>query len=1084
MSNFAFLEKYEKDIAALGSKAESYLHTDPNTCLIKVRQFAEMLAQFVAVKLSIPEWERDNQLNLLNQFKHRGVFGETALSLFHGIRKAGNRAVHTGAGTHRDARHQLMMAWKISVTFHRAAAKEHDFNPEFIEPPKPKDAQKEILMVREAAVKYQTQAEAANQELEELRNKLKIIQGNVDSQGAEQAKQTLQRVYSESNDLKLDEKETRLLIDEQLRDAGWEVDTETLRHSKGARPEKNKFKAIAEWPTEHGPADYALFHGMRLLAVVEAKKKRTDVKGSLEQAKRYARGLNTGSSAELMGEWNEFKTPFLFATNGRPYLEQLKEKSGIWFLDARLNTNLPRPIVGWYTPEGLSQLFLKEESKALENLQNESKDYLPLREYQKEAIDNIEKSIIEGNREIMIAMATGTGKTRTCIGLAYRLIKSGRFRRVLFLVDRTSLGSQAADSFTELKIEENKSFTQIYDIKDLKDIDVDSDTRVHFSTVQGLVKRVLYPSKEESLPIPVDQYDCIIVDECHRGYTLDKELSEEEFDYRDEKDYISKYRRVIEHFDAVKIGLTATPALHTKEIFGDPVYTYSYREAVIDGFLVDHHEPYLIKTKLSEEGIKWDRGDTIQVYDPATSSLEELSELPDELEMELGDFNTRVITEEFNKVVCEQLAQHIEWNGDRKTIIFCARDDHADMVVRLLNEAFTEFQGEVDQEAVRKITAASDRPAELIKRFKNEKYPSVAVTVDLLSTGIDVPKICNIVFLRRLKSRILYDQMIGRATRLCDEIGKDHFNIYDAVDIYSNLQDYSAMKPVTANPKVSLEELTKKLNETDKPKTKDHIVEQIVAKINARKRRLKGEALEEFKAIMGGSEPKAVVKQLKDPKKLTEKDWMSRFEQLARWLDKLKQDSKKMLVSEHEDELVSIEQGFGKNQRPEDYIDGFNKFIKDNFNELQALQVVAKRPKDLTRQELRELKIKLDEKGYSEGKLRAAYKQVTNKDIAASIIGFIRKEAIGDALVPFEQRLEEAVERIKTVHPFTPIQLEWIDRIAQQIRKELVVDKDAFDKGALKLKGGYRIASRVFQGKLEDILGELHTEIWHIAANQ
>lgn len=1084
--NFKFFEQHEKNIADLGHKAEQYLHTDPNTCIIKVRQFAEMLAQYIAVQVGVPNWEYYNQNDLLNQFRHRGVFNEVALSLFHGIRKAGNNAAHSNHGEYEKARHQLLMAWKLAVTFHKAITKDHKFSPEFIEPLKPKDKNQEILIVQEAAAKYQTRAEEAEQELQELRQKLKVIQGNLESQGTEQvkkAKETLKRVYQESSDIQLDEKATRKLIDEQLRDAGWEVDTENLRFSKGTRPEKNKFKAIAEWPTENGPADYALFCGLKLLAVVEAKKKRTDVKGSLEQSKRYARGLKEEGELELTGQWGEYKAPFLFATNGRAFLGQLKEKSGIWFLDARISTNLPRPLVGWYTPEGLQQLFQKEESQAIENLQNESRDYLPLRDYQLKAVENVENAIINGQREIMVAMATGTGKTRLCIGLAYRLIKAKRFRRILFLVDRTSLGEQAEDSFTELKIEENKSFSQMYDIKGMEDIDVETDTRVHFSTVQGLIKRVLYPSNNDSLPVPVDQYDCIIVDECHRGYTLDKELSDEEFDYRDEKDYISKYRRVIEYFDAVKIGLTATPALHTKEIFGDPVYSYSYREAVVDGFLVDHHTPYLIKTRLSEEGIRWGRGETVQVYDPETSSVEELSNLPDELAMDLGDFNTRVITEDFNRVVCEELAKRIEWDSEEKTVIFCARDDHADMVVRLLNEAFQKHQGEVDQEAVRKITANSDRPKELIKRFKNERYPSIAVTVDLLTTGIDVPKICNIVFMRRVKSRILYDQMIGRATRLCDEIGKDHFNIYDAVDIYSSLQGYSAMKPVTPNPSVTLEELTKQLKETKKAKTKDHIIDQIIAKINARKRRLKGEALEDFKTIMNDSDPEAVVKELKDPSKLTEKDWILRFEKLARWLDKLKEDNKKMLISEHADELRAVEQGFGNNQKPEDYIEGFRKFVKEAANQIPAMQIIAQRPRDLTRQELRELKLKLDEKGYTEPNLQSAYKHVTNKDIAASIIGFIRREAIGDPLVPFDQRLNDAVSRVKQAHSFTPVQIKWIDRIAEQIRIEKIVDKEALNKGVFRNMGGYRRASKIFDGQIDNILGEIHDNIWHSSAN-
>ena len=194
---------------------------------------------------------------------------------------------------------------------------------------------------------------------------------------------------------------------------------------------------------------------------------------------------------------------------------------------------------------------------------------------------------------MLLAMATGTGKTKTCIALIYRLLKAKRFRRILFLVDRSALGEQASNAFKDTRMESLQTFADIFGIKELEEQSPDSDTAVHIATVQGMVARVLNPA-EDVPPPPVDQYDCIVVDECHRGYLLDRELSETELTFRSFDDYISKYRRVLDYFDAVKIGLTATPALHTTEIFGPPIFTYSYREAVIDGFLIDHEPPYTI----------------------------------------------------------------------------------------------------------------------------------------------------------------------------------------------------------------------------------------------------------------------------------------------------------------------------------------------------------------------------------------------------------------------------------------------------------------------------------------------------------
>ncbi|WP_139771097.1 DEAD/DEAH box helicase family protein, partial [Salmonella enterica] len=172
---------------------------------------------------------------------------------------------------------------------------------------------------------------------------------------------------------------------------------------------------------------------------------------------------------------------------------------------------------------------------------------------------------VNGQQEILLAMATGTGKTRTAIALMFRLIQSQRFKRVLFLVDRRSLGEQALGSFEDTRIN-GDTFNSIFDIKGLTDKFPEDSTKIHVATVQSLVKRTLQSDE----PMPVGRYDCIVVDEAHRGYILDKEQTEGELQFRSQLDYVSAYRRILDHFDAVKIALTATPALHTVEIFGEP----------------------------------------------------------------------------------------------------------------------------------------------------------------------------------------------------------------------------------------------------------------------------------------------------------------------------------------------------------------------------------------------------------------------------------------------------------------------------------------------------------------------------------
>ena len=331
--------------------------------------------------------------------------------------------------------------------------------------------------------------------------------------------------------VQLDEADTRKLIDQQLIQAGWEANSQSIKYNKGTRPEKGRNLAIAEWPTESGPADYVLFVGLTPIAVVEAKRKNVDVSGSLQQAKRYSRTFTPSQETVLPDQnWGEgaaaFRVPFAFSSNGRPYLRQLATKSGIWFCDLRRADNLGHVLDGWYTPEGLTTLLKRDEAKAHEDLANAPFNYgFPLRPYQQDAIRAAESAIEAGQREMLLAMATGTGKTKTCIALIYRLLKAKRFRRILFLVDRSALGEQAANAFKDTRMENLQTFADTFGIKELEEQSPDSDTSVHIATIQGMVQRLLFAAEGDAPPA-VDQYDCIVVDECHRGYLLDRELSE------------------------------------------------------------------------------------------------------------------------------------------------------------------------------------------------------------------------------------------------------------------------------------------------------------------------------------------------------------------------------------------------------------------------------------------------------------------------------------------------------------------------------------------------------------------------------
>lgn len=932
--------------------------------------------------------------------------------------------------------------------------------------------------------------------LNQLAEQLVEWQSTAVASPAAEKQQVLQSAQAAADAIDLDEADTRALIDEQLRERGWDADTVNLRYAKGARPIKGKSMAIAEWPTANGPADYALFVGMTCIALVEAKRKRKNIQAAIDQTGRYAQAFEPFDGIELPegGPWRfssgstkepPFCVPFLFATNGRPYLKQVETQSGIWFRDARNPTNHRRALTDWPTPEGLTAQLNIDRQAAQERLASLPIEFgFPLRDYQKKAIHAVENTLADdANRTMLLAMATGTGKTKLAIALLYRLLETKRFRRICFVVDRHALGEQAAAEFKTTRIVSARTFADIFGLKELGDVLPETATKVHICTIQGLVKRVIFANENEDVP-PVDQYDLIVVDECHRGYLLDRELSDAEMSFRNEADYVSKYRRVLEHFDAVKIGLTATPALHTAQIFGDPIFTYPYREAVIDGFLIDHEPPLRIETELSRDGIHFARGDQLPLLNPITGEVD-LTHAPDDLDFEIDDFNRRVITRSFNQVVCEELAKQIDPLLPGKTLIFASTDGHADIVVAELKEAFRRQYGEIDDAAVAKITGSVDAPGKMIRRYRNDAMPTVAVTVDLLTTGIDVPKIVNLVFIRRVNSRILYEQMLGRATRLCPEIGKETFRIFDAVGIYDALQPLTAMKPVVVNPKITLTQLLEQFASVTDAAHRAQLRDEILVKLSRRIGKLTAEVQAAFQNLAG--EPvQETANRLRHEPLNAMANWVKDKPGIGPILD-WKPDSGRPIplpISEHPDKFVSTTIGYGAAMvRPEDFLSSFAQFIRDNINKVAALQAVVQRPRELTRDTLKAVRMELDRKGFSEAALRNAWKQTRNEDIAASIVGFIRQAAIGDPLIPWADRVRAAMDRIMKRGSWTQPQRKWLERIGKAVTQVGVVDRAVLDEEQFLVEtGGFTKLNRVFDGKLDAILGDINDELWSKSA--
>lgn len=1054
---------------------------------MKLGMIGETIVNLIFTYDRIPLPYENNAVNRIDTLAREGLISPDLTSILHGLRKIRNKAVHENYASVADSKSLLQMAYSLCEWFMQTYGDWDYQHQEFVMPlehsaPEIQSAEKEKIKKQEE-VKEQTLADDA----QKVAASAPVI--SQAERKKQSAKANTQRPKTEA--------ETRFLIDEQLRMVGWEADTETIRYSKGFRPAKGHNYAIAEYPTDskvenRGFADYALFIGEKLVGIVEAKAIHKDIPSVIDyQGKDYPSNIRKEDQKYVINTWGKYQVPFTFATNGRPYLEQCRQKSGIWFLDLRKPDNSPVALRGWMSPSGMEELLASDiagKNKRLEEMPYDlltDKDGLNLRPYQLNAIKAAEAAVIDGKQTILLAMATGTGKTRTVLGMIYRFLKTERFRRILFLVDRTALGDQAADVFKEVKMEELMTLDDIYNIKDLEDSTIDKETRIHIATIQSMVKRILY-NDGESMPA-VSDYDLIIVDEAHRGYILDKEMADEESLYRDQRDYQSKYRSVIEYFNAIKIGLTATPALQTTEIFGQPVFKYTYREAVIEGYLADHDAPHLIETELSKKGIHYKSGDTVTVYNPVTGEITNSELLDDELDFDVESFNKNVITEPFNRTVLTEIARDIDPENSRetgKTLIYAVNDDHADMIVSILKDIYTEYG--VDNDAIMKITGSvangnKKKIKEAIKRFKNEEYPSIVVTVDLLTTGIDVPSITTLVFMRRVKSRILFEQMMGRATRLCPEIHKTHFEIYDPVGVYDSLEEVNTMKPVVANPATSFTQLLDGLKELDDDAHVQNQINQIIAKLQRRKRNMDSKTMEHFIDMSGGMDPTQFAF---DIEKRSPEDARNRllayYDMFCMLQESKPNGGRPIVISHQEDELFSHTRGYGKaDARPEDYIDEFSHYVKTNLNEIAALKIICTRPKDLTREGLKSLVLTLDREGYTEQQLNTAISQLTNQEMAADIISLIRRYTIGSALISHEARIHRAVEKLRKAHNFTKQEQSWIKRMEDYLMHESVLNVQAFDEDSrFKAQGGFIKINKIFANKLESVVLELNEYLY------
>ena len=605
----------------------------------------------------------------------------------------------------------------------------------------------------------------------------------------------------------------RKTIDAQLGAAGWSVQSIAELNLAAAWG-----VAVREMQSHGGPADYILFVDGKALGIVEAKKEGTTLSAVAEQSARY-----TAAHKWIPQRWAD-PLPFTYESTG---IETN-------FRDQRDPDSRSRPVFAFHTPEPLLELVQQPDTLRARLRQFPELNTAPLRECQIDAVTSLEKSLAANRPRALIQMATGSGKTFTAVTQAYRLIKHAGAKRILFLVDRGNLGRQTVNEFQQFTTpDDGRKFTDLYNVQMLGPGGIDPVCKVTVSTIQRLYAQLSGnatfddESDEHSgyeaagatagndpldvrynPKIPIESFDFVIVDECHRSiYNL--------------------WRQVIEYFDAFLIGLTATPSKHTLGFFDRNLVTeYPYVQAVADGVNVGY-DIYRIKTEVSEKGVTVKAGHDYQKRDRLTRAkrweIQEAEEtyqktqldrsvvVPDQIRTVIRTFREKLFTEIFTDRPARAKAMGLDEPWVPKTLIFAKDDSHAEDIVDIVRKEFGK-----GNDFCKKVTyRASGKSEDIIKAFRTAPEFRIAVTVDMIATGTDIKPLECLLFLRDVRSQLYFEQMKGRGTRTIDPDalasvtpdagGKTRFVLVDAVGVTES--DKTDSRPMESKPSVAFDKL-------------------------------------------------------------------------------------------------------------------------------------------------------------------------------------------------------------------------------------------------------------------------------------
>lgn len=874
-------------------------------------------------------------------------------------------------------------------------------------------------------------------------------------------------------------------IDPRLDARGWSA------RRDGLRTLHEPFRTEEEMTT-NGPADYALWLDGHVVAIVEAKRLAVGPQEILTQAERYARGL-TGSFYDFGG----IRVPFLYSSNGER----------IWFRDVRHALNRSRRVPDFHTPAALRELLGRDLDAACARLTLPN-DHPLLRPYQRDANAAMERAIVERKREMLVAMATGTGKTFTLVNGIYRLMKAGVARRVLFLVDRRALAAQAVRAFAAFEPEPGRKFDQLYEVYSSRFQREDfgeeekydpklmpasyvtdpqpSHAFVYVCTIQRMAinilgRQAIFGAGEEEidgdadrLDIPIHAFDVVIADECHRGYTAQEQ---------------SVWRDTLDHFDGIKIGLTATPAAHTTSYFRHLVYRYEYRDAVRDGYLVDY-DAVALRSDVRMNGVFLKKGEQVERVDPESGATQ-LDFLEDERQFETTDIEQKVTAPDSNQKIIEEvkkwaLEHEEEYGRFPKTLIFAVNDlphtSHADQLVGICRDVF----GRGDA-FVQKITARVDRPLQRIREFRNRPNPGIAVTVDLLSTGVDIPDLEFILFLRPVKSRILFEQMLGRGTRKgFNAPDKSHFTVFDCFDGTLLAYFREATGITTEAPERSSRTIAELVDDIWNNRDREYNVGCLIKRLHRVDKQMSAEARADFLAYVPDGDLGRFARKLRNAlqEDFGETMKLLRDPTFQRLLVEYRRPPRVFFIAKEAVDVVEsrllIRDPTGQEHRPEDYLAAFARFVREHREDIEAIHILLERPGEWSPTVLKDLRQKLVEgpQLFTEVTLRKAHEARYQRALV-DIISMVKHAADEQQpLLTAAERVERALDRVTRGKELTEDERRWLERIQAHLVENLSLDREDFELvPVFQRAGGLAAARRAFGPRLDGLIADLNQGI-------